>query len=192
MISYLPQCNNHDAVYIFLQNGYHDSKGFIIKANQETKKSLNQSSRKITNQLKKNFHQKKDKITLGIMDKIKLDMDYRYYKANCKLSNLFYLVKISVKNEIKIMWIHKSIMSDNKLIAPFNKWKQPPWTIPQCPTQDTFNNDDNWGHAINKKYPSMVRITTENISNLGINANNNPKQEAAMEWLYQNEVDIAG
>ena len=38
----------------------------------------------------------------------------------------------------------------------------------------------------------MVRITSENISNLGINVNNNPKQEAAMEWLYQNKVDIAG
>ena len=121
-ISYLPQCNDHDAVYIFLQNRYHDSKGFIIKANQETNKLLNQLSCKIINQFKKNFHQKKDRTTLVIMDKKKLYMDYRYYKTNHKLSNLFYLVKISVNNEIKITWIHKSIMSDKKLIALFTKW----------------------------------------------------------------------
>ena len=37
----------------------------------------------------------------------------------------------------------------------------------------------------------MIQMTMENISNLGIHANNNPKQEAAVNWLYQNDVDVA-
>ena len=37
----------------------------------------------------------------------------------------------------------------------------------------------------------MIRISMENIDNLGISSEKNPKQEAAMNWIIRNEIDIA-
>ena len=55
----------------------------------------------------------------------------------------------------------------------------------------TYDDEKDWGDPIVPKDSSMIRIMMENINNIGLIANNNPKQEALMEWIIQNDVDVA-
>ena len=125
------------------------------------------------------------------MDKLHLDLDFRFWPITTSLSKVFHLTKLSNGNDTRITWMNESDMESKQLIKSFNTWKSIKTTIPNLSTKDMFSDNNDWGHTITKKDPYMIQITMNNISNLGIHANDNPKQEAAVNWLCQNYVDVA-
>ena len=54
----------------------------------------------------------------------------------------------------------------------------------------SYKDEHNWGHSITSKDPLAIRIVMKNINNIGITTNDNPKQDAALEWLIQNNVGV--
>ena len=49
-----------------------------------------------------------------------------------------------------------------------------------------------FGNSMGPKKDGMIRIVSQNIGCLGINAKANPKQDSAIEWITRHEIDIVG
>jgi len=51
---------------------------------------------------------------------------------------------------------------------------------------------ETFGNPMGQKKDGMIRIISQNIGCLGINSKSNPKQDTAIEWIHQNEIDVVG
>ena len=54
-----------------------------------------------------------------------------------------------------------------------------------------YPDEDHWGDKLGPKRNNDIRISMENINNIGRNAEKNPKQEFLNEWLINHEIDVA-
>ena len=76
-----------------------------------------------------------------------------------------------------------------ELIKKFNAWKV---NNVNHTAQESklYPDDDHWGDKMGAKNDEDIRISMENINNIGKNSEINPKQDYAWYWIINNKIDI--
>ena len=91
------------------------------------------------------------------------------------------------------MILYERIMMNttkNELITLFTMWKKT-GSRNSGKESDLYPDNDYWGDKMESKNYNDIRISMENINNIGKNAEKNSKQDLARDWLIDNEIDIA-
>ena len=101
-----------------------------------------------------------------IMDSKEIELQYELCNTKRQWSDAFLLIKYTNGNDHDISWINESECDNKEFIKLFKSWKKYK-NYNNEDASDIYPDDDFWGDKIGTKRYNDIRISMENINNIG-------------------------